>query len=249
MQEENKKLVRRGIYILPNLFTTASLFSGFMAIIWAADKQFEWSAMAILFSALMDGLDGKVARLTGTSSEFGVQYDSLADLAAFGVAPGFMVYAWMLSAYGRTGATIAFLFATCGALRLARFNVMAASGASKKFFIGLPIPAAGCTLATLVFFEPYVPDFMDVIMPGFTLMLTGLLAILMVSRVRYYSFKEYGFLKTHRYRSMVTVILIFSMIMAAPKLFGFLLLFVYLVVGLIYTFVLLPKKTHLPFTQ
>ena len=249
MQEENKRLVRRGIYILPNMFTTASLFTGFMAIIWAADGNFEWSAMAIFFSALMDGLDGKVARLTGTASEFGVQYDSLADLAAFGVAPAFMVYAWMVNVYGRTGAAIAFLFATCGALRLARFNVAAASGASKKFFIGLPIPAAGCTLASLVFFVPFLPDFMAPVIPGFCLLLTGLLGILMVSRVRYYSFKEYGFLQTHRYRSMVTAILLFSMIMSNPKLFGFLLFFAYIIVGIVYTFVLLPKKAHLPFTQ
>ena len=247
--QDDKLWVRRGIYILPNLFTTASLFTGFMALIWAADGYFEWSAMAILFSALMDGLDGKVARLTGTSSEFGVQYDSLADLVAFGVAPGFMVYAWMLEGFGRTGAAMAFLFATCGALRLARFNVAAGNGASKKFFIGLPIPAAGCTLATLVFFVPYLPDFMSVIVPGLCLLLTGLLGVLMVSRVRYYSFKEYGFLRTHRYRSMVTAILIFAMIMAEPRLFGFLLLFGYIVLGLVYTFVLLPKKAHLPFTQ
>ena len=249
MQEENKHIVRRGIYILPNLFTTASLFTGFMAIIWASEGKFEWSALAIFFSALMDGLDGKVARLTGTASEFGVQYDSLADLVAFGVAPGFVVYAWMIHAFGRTGAAMGFLFATCGALRLARFNVAAASGASKKFFIGLPIPAAGCTLAAFMFFAPYIPDFFQPIVPGFCLLLTGLLGVLMVSRVRYYSFKEYGFLKTHRYRSMVTAILLFSMIMADPKLFGFILFFTYIVVGLVYTFVLLPKKTHLPFTQ
>ncbi len=245
---EEKQLVRRGIYILPNLFTTASLFSGFMAIIWAADAKFEWSAMAILFSAIMDGLDGKVARLTGTSSEFGVQYDSLADLAAFGIAPGFMVYAWMIHIYGRTGAAVAFLFATCGALRLARFNVAAAGGASKKFFIGLPIPAAGCTLAALVFFVPYLPDLVQGAVPGFCLLLTGLLAFLMVSRVRYYSFKEYGFLRTHRYQSMVTAILLFSLIMADPRLFGFLLFFAYIIVGLVYTFILLPRKAHLPFT-
>lgn len=249
MQENSKYLVRRGIYILPNLFTTASLFTGFMSLIWASSGNFEWSAMAILFSALMDGLDGKVARLTGTASEFGVQYDSLADLVAFGVAPGFMVYAWMLGAFGRAGAAMAFLFATCGALRLARFNVAAATGASKKFFIGLPIPAAGCTLASLVFFVPYLPDFLHVVVPGFCLLLTGLLGVLMVSRVRYYSFKEYGFLRTHRYRSMVTAILLFSMIMADPRLFGFLLFLFYVIVGLVYTFVLLPKKTPLPFTQ
>ena len=244
--QQQEKPVRRGVYILPNLFTTASLFSGFMAVIWAAEGKFEWSGMAILFSALMDGLDGKVARLTGTASEFGVQYDSLADLAAFGIAPGFMIYIWLLRDFGRLGIAAAFLFAACSALRLARFNVAAASGASKKFFVGMPTPAAGCTLATFVFFQPYLPDFIQGAVPVFSLLLTILLAYLMVSRVRYYSFKEYGFLTSHRFRSMVTAILVFVLIIAAPKLLGFLICFGYLVAGLVYTYILLPRKGHLP---
>ncbi|CAK7008472.1 MAG: hypothetical protein DELT_00344 [Desulfovibrio sp.] len=247
MQE--KLPIRKGVYILPNLFTTASLFTGFMAIVWASQGEFEMSAMGILFSALMDGLDGKVARLTNSSSEFGVQYDSLADLAAFGVAPGFMIYAWMLRDFGSYGTTAAFLFATCSALRLARFNVAASGGGSKKFFTGLPTPAAGCTLATLVFFQPYLPQFMQGLVPGFSLVLTILLAFLMVSRVRYYSFKEFGFLTAHKFRSMVTAILLFTLIIAAPKVLGFLIFFGYIVAGLIYTFVLLPKKAHLPLTK
>lgn len=243
---QDKLPVHKGVYILPNLFTTASLFTGFMAIVWAAEGHFEWSAMGILFSALMDGLDGKVARLTRTASEFGVQYDSLADLAAFGVAPGFMVYFWLLRDFGRVGLAAAFLFATCSALRLARFNVASAAGASKKFFIGIPTPAAGCTLATLVFFVPHLPDFVQGVVPGFALILTTLLGFLMVSRVRYYAFKEFGFITAHRFSSMVTAILLFVLITSAPKLLGFLVFFGYIVSGLVYTFVLLPKKGHLP---
>lgn len=243
---EEKLPIHKGVYILPNLFTTASLFTGFMAIIWAAEGNFEWSALSILFSALMDGLDGKVARLTRTASEFGVQYDSLADLAAFGVAPGFMVYTWLLHDFGRFGIAAAFLFATCSALRLARFNVAAAAGASKKFFIGMPTPAAGCTLATLVLFVPYLPNFMLGVVPGFALVLTILLGFLMVSRVRYYAFKEFGFITAHKFSSMVAVVLLFVLISSAPKLLGFLLCFGYLVVGLVYTYVILPKKGHLP---
>lgn len=246
MQE---KPVPKGVYILPNLFTTASLFTGFMAVIWAAEGNYEWSAMGILFSALMDGLDGKVARLTRTASEFGVQYDSLADLAAFGVAPGFMMYIWQLKDFGRLGIAAAFLFATCSALRLARFNVAAAGGGSKKFFVGMPTPAAGCTLATFVFFRPFLPNAVLGAVPGFCLILTILLAYLMVSRVRYYSFKEYGFLTTHRFRSMVTAILLFGLIVAAPKLLGFLICFGYLVFGLVYTYILLPRKARLPLTK
>lgn len=244
MQE--KLPLRKGVYILPNLFTTASLFTGFMAAIWAWEGKFDWSAMGILFSALMDGLDGKVARLTKTASEFGVQYDSLADLAAFGVAPGFMVYVWMLKDFGTVGKTAAFLFATCSALRLARFNVAAASGASKKFFVGLPTPAAGCTLATLVLFQPYLPEFMQGAVPVFTLILTVLTAVLMVSRVRYYSFKEFGFITAHRFRSMLIAILLFTLIIMAPQIWGFLIFFGYIVAGLVYTFVMLPRKGHLP---
>lgn len=153
------KPVPRGVYILPNLFTTASLFAGFLSITMAFAGNFDDAAWAILFSALMDGLDGKVARLTGSASQFGVEYDSLADAIAFGVAPGVLAWAWQLHHFGRLGLAAAFLFAACGALRLARFNVSVAT-TSKRFFIGLPIPAGGCTFATFVLFLPHLPEFM-----------------------------------------------------------------------------------------
>lgn len=235
----------KGIYILPNLFTTASLFAGFLGLIWAAGGKIEHCAAAILFSALMDGLDGKIARLTRSASEFGVQYDSLADLVAFGITPAFMVYAWHLHAFGRMGIAAAFLFTACGALRLARFNI-STSTTPKKFFVGLPIPAAGCTLAAMVFFIPYLPGFVLQALPGFTLGLTVSLAFLMVSRVRYASFKEYGFITAHRFSSMVTAILLFVFIISAPRLLGFLIFIGYLISGPVYTFVILPRRAHLP---
>ncbi len=237
--------VHKGVYILPNLFTTASLFAGFLGIIWAASGKIEHCAAAILFSALMDGLDGKVARLTNTASEFGVQYDSLADLVAFGVTPGFMAYVWHLHSFNRLGIAAAFLFATCGALRLARFNI-STSSAPKKFFVGLPIPAAGCTLATLVLFTPYLPNFTLRALPGFVLGLTIFLGFLMVSRVRYNSFKEYGFITAHPFSSMVTAILLFVLLVSAYKLLGFLFMAGYIASGLIYTFFILPRRAHLP---
>jgi CDP-diacylglycerol--serine O-phosphatidyltransferase len=242
---ENKTPVHKGVYILPNLFTTASLFAGFLGLIWAAQGQIENCALAILFSALMDGLDGKIARLTNSASEFGVQYDSLADLVAFGVTPGFMAWSWKLHAFGRTGIAAAFLFATCGALRLARFNISTA-GSPKKFFIGLPIPAAGCALATLALFADYLPEFALRALPGFTLALTMCLGFLMVSRIRYYSFKEYGFIATHPFSSMITACLIFVLVMSAPKLLGFPIMTGYLLWGPVYTFMFLPKRAHLP---
>lgn len=243
MQE--KLSMRKGVYILPNLFTTASLFTGFLALLWAAEGKFSMSAMAILFSALMDGLDGKVARLTKTASEFGVQYDSLADLVAFGVAPGFTVYVWALSSYGNRGIAAVFLFVTCSALRLARFNVATATGGSKKFFVGIPTPAAGCSLATLVLFESYIPLSLRPTLPPFALALSVLLALLMVSRVRYYAFKDFGFLTAHKFRSMLIMVLLFVLIIIEPKLFGFLIFLGYIISGLVYTFILLPRKAHL----
>ncbi|MBP7466528.1 MAG: CDP-alcohol phosphatidyltransferase family protein, partial [Pseudoxanthomonas sp.] len=137
----------RGIYLLPNLFTTCGLFAGFYAIIAAANSQFTAAAIAVFVAAIMDGLDGRVARLTGTSSEFGVQYDSLADLVSFGLAPALVMYHWALSALkfdggtmGRVGWAVAFLYAACAALRLARFNTQVAT-VDKRWFVGLASPA------------------------------------------------------------------------------------------------------------
>lgn len=234
MEEQETTVRRKSVYILPNLFTSASLFAGFIGLIWAAQGNFEGCAIAILFSALMDGLDGKVARLTNSASEFGVQYDSLSDLVAFGVTPAFLFYVWQLEQFGRLGMTVAFLFAVCGALRLARFNISTAV-TPKKFFIGLPIPAAGCMVALLVLFLPYIPSFLMGILPYFSLGLCLVLAYLMVSTLRYASFKEYGFLKAHPFRYMVLAVALFALIASEPKAFGFLTMSAYLISGPIYT--------------
>ena len=237
------KRIHKGVYILPNLLTTASLFAGFLGLIWALDGNFDGAAMAILFAALMDGLDGKVARLTNTASEFGVQYDSLADLAAFGIAPAIILWQWHLHAFGRLGMAAAFVFAACGALRLARFNVTAnLTTAGKKFFTGLPIPAAGCTVATFILFQECIPASMLGLLPPAALLLTLLLGILMVSRIRYASFKEYGFVRAHPFSSFVTVVLLFSLIASQPRLLGFLILISYIISGLVYSFIILPRR-------
>lgn len=240
---ENKGPRHKGVYILPNMITTFSLFSGFLAILWAIAGQYNDAALAILFAALMDGLDGKVARLTNTASEFGIQYDSLADLVSFGVAPALLMWQWQLHAFGRFGIAIAFIFVACGALRLARFNVSTAV-TSKRFFIGLPIPAAGCTAVTLVFFNEFVPDGALWLVPGLALGLTLLLGILMVSRVRYFSFKEYGFLRAHPFSAMVSVLLIFALLASQPKLLGFIFATGYIIAGLAYTFIILPRRNR-----
>ena len=156
--QQGKKAPHRGVYVLPNLITSLSMFMGFLCMVWAVQGRFEAAVCAVFLSALLDGMDGKVARLTGTASEFGVQYDSLADLVAFGVAPAMLMWQWQLEAFGRWGEAAAFIYAACGALRLARFNV-STTFVSKRFFIGLPIPAGGCTLATFVLFSGMLPDF------------------------------------------------------------------------------------------
>lgn len=236
MHDPNKPFPK-GVYILPNLFTTASLFAGFFSMILAFAGRFDEAAWAILFSAVMDGMDGKVARLTGSASQFGIEYDSLADDVAFGVAPGILAYAWQLHAFGRLGLAVSFLFCGCAALRLARFNVGVGT-TSKRFFVGLPSPACACVMATFVLFMPFFPSFLEPALPVVTLILATVVPLLMVSRIRYFSFKEYGFIKRHPFRVMVSVLFILSLIFSLPRLFCFLILFIYVLSGPIYTFIL-----------
>lgn len=232
----------KSVYLLPNLLTTASMFIGFLGLIWAIQGDFASCALCILASCVFDGLDGKVARMTGTTSEFGVQLDSLADLVAFGVVPATMSYLWVLEGYGRLGLMAAFLFMACGALRLARFNVQASSSA-KNHFVGLPIPAAACTLATLVLFSEYVPaTYAQSVLPISTLVLVYVLSFFMVSTIRFYSFKELSAFKAHPFSWIVTAILVFSLVASRPKFLGFLIFLGYLISGPLYTFFLLSRR-------
>ncbi|MEZ7198343.1 CDP-diacylglycerol--serine O-phosphatidyltransferase [Pseudodesulfovibrio karagichevae] len=238
-----KKLPRhKSVYLLPNLLTTASLFVGFLGLTWAIQGDITSCALCILASCVFDGLDGKVARITNTQSEFGVQLDSLADLVAFGVVPAVMAYLWTLQDFGRLGLMAAFLFMACGALRLARFNVQAAT-TSKKHFVGLPIPAAACTLATLVLFNDYVPhEYLHSVISVGTLVLVYVLSFFMVSTIRFYSFKEISAFKAHPFSWMVTAILIFSLIASRPKVLGFVFFLGYLISGPLYTLFLLSRR-------
>ena len=240
---ETQKPVRRGVYILPNLFTTASLFAGFFAMILAVRGNIEGASLAILFSAFMDGLDGKVARLTNTASEFGVQYDSLADLVAFGVAPGFVSWIWMLKGFGNLGFGIAFLYIACTALRLARFNVNV-HVVSKKFFVGLPCPAAACSLVIFILFSTYLPNWLAARLPFLTLLVTAIMALLMVSRVRYFAFKEYGFLRAHPFRYMVLAVLLFVLILSQPIVFCFIFDVIYILSAPVYMYIILPRRSR-----
>ena len=243
MMAPEVKKPRKGVYLLPNMITTLSMFLGFLSMVWAVQGRFESACLAILLSAVMDGLDGKVARLTNTASEFGVQYDSLSDLVAFGIAPAMLMWQWELSALGRMGLAAAFIYAACGALRLARFNVSTAA-VGKRFFIGLPIPAGGCTVVTLVFCAAHFPAIMASALPYMILVLAIGVGVLMVSKVRYFSFKEYDFLRAHPIRTMLFFLLVLGTVISFPRVMGFVLCAVYIIGGIVYTFVILPRRNR-----
>ncbi|MDL2285295.1 CDP-diacylglycerol--serine O-phosphatidyltransferase [Desulfovibrio sp. OttesenSCG-928-F07] len=244
--DKQNRTPRRGVYILPNMATAGSVFVAFLGILWAVNGAYTHCALAILGSALLDGMDGKIARLTNTASDFGVQMDSLADAVAFGVTPGIMVYLWQLQRIGdQVGLAVSFLFIICGILRLARFNVMTGS-ISKKFFIGLPIPAAACALAALVLFHQLLPAKLQQYLPWVTLGLTFVLALLMVSTIRYFSFKEFGFVRERPFRWLVISILLFGVLVTRPRIFGFSFFVGYLISGPIYTLFFMHRKRTSP---
>jgi CDP-diacylglycerol---serine O-phosphatidyltransferase len=241
-----KRRKGRGIYLLPNLLTTASLFCGFYSMVATIDKKFTYACVAIFLSAVFDALDGRVARMTGSSSKFGVEYDSLADVIAFGVAPGLLVYMWALKAYGRFGWLAAFLYVTCGALRLARFNTQVDT-VQRKQFLGLPIPAAAAAVAgAILFFTEYGPLLQTkrIFMP----ILVYVLAFLMVSNVRYYSAKDLDFLRTRPFESIVAAVLLFIIILVEPEIMLFVATMGYVVSGPVMWFVrgMRGKKVAIP---
>lgn len=234
---------KKAIFLVPNMITCTSMFFGFLSMIWSMQDRFSEACLALLVSALMDGLDGKVARLTHSASEFGVQFDSLADLVAFGLAPAILVWQWQLEDLGRLGVALAFIYAACGALRLARFNVNAHVG-SKRFFVGLPIPAASCTLVCFTCFAGAFEETLPVLTLGLTAVLTVFMGLLMVSNVRYFSFKEYDIFRAHPYRVLIAFLILLSLLYSQPKIVGFLYCATYIASGLIYTFVLLPRSAN-----
>jgi CDP-diacylglycerol--serine O-phosphatidyltransferase len=243
-KERLKKMnrMRKGIYILPNLFTSASLFCGFFALLRTLQEDFYTAAIFILASGLLDGMDGKIARYTNTTSRFGVEYDSLADVIAFCVAPGILVYAWALEPFGRLGWLAAFLFVVCGALRLARFNLQS-STVESRFFSGLPTPAAAGVIATgvLVFYE--VGD-TGVSRHLTVLVVTYLLAFLMVSTFKYYGFKDIELFRRKPFRWLVIAILLLIVIVYEPEYTLFGLFFAYFISGPILSLVLFYRRRH-----
>ncbi|HEX4938822.1 MAG TPA: CDP-diacylglycerol--serine O-phosphatidyltransferase [Candidatus Kapabacteria bacterium] len=214
--EGGKKVRRRGVYLLPNLFTTGALFSGFYAIVAAMNGLFETAAIAIFISMIFDGLDGRVARMTNTQSEFGAQYDSLSDCISFGIAPALVAYAWSLSTLGKVGWMVAFVYAACAALRLARFNVQIDT-ADKRYFTGLPSPSAAAVVAGMVWLGTSLQiDGSGGVVSVAAAIITAFAAVMMVSNVRYNSFKELDFKGRVPFFVILVVVLAIAVIFSYP---------------------------------
>ena len=228
-KRNNKEKSHRGIYILPNIFTSLNLFFGFYAVIAAINGNFFAAGVAIIIGVLFDIMDGKIARATNTTSKFGLEYDSLADLISFGLAPGLLIYLWSLKPLGRIGWLAAFLFMACGALRLARFNSQA-NVISSDQFVGLPIPAgAGMAATTVLFCHKFGIE--GKINPFLILVMLYTLSFLMVSTIKYNSFKKPELLKKMNFNFLVAIILILIFIAAQPSVALFLLALAYVVSG------------------
>ncbi|MDF1578073.1 MAG: CDP-diacylglycerol--serine O-phosphatidyltransferase [Desulfurivibrionaceae bacterium] len=216
------------ICLVPSMLTTISLFSGFYAIISAINGFFFHAAVALIISAVFDGLDGRVARMTGTTSLFGKEYDSLCDLVAFGVAPAIITYLWTLVNYGRYGGLAAFLFVATTALRLARFNIQ--DSGSNKNFTGLPCPAAAGFIATTILFC----NFMGISASSMGLVMLAVvyaLSYLMVSSVPYLSFKKPEISRTRKFQGLVGMVLLIMVIASQPEVTLFVMAVLYIFSG------------------
>lgn len=232
--------VKKGIYILPNLCTTASLFCGFFAVIHAFKGEFINAAWAIMVAGVFDFLDGRVARLTHAESDFGIEYDSLVDLASFGLAPAVLMYTWGFQNFHRLGWLAAFLYFACGALRLARFNVQSNS-VEKSWFQGLPIPVAASVCASMVVFYDYV----QILSRGesyVALVTTIVLSLLMVSTIPYRSFKQVHFKKRWSFFWLVGAVGVLLVIAIEPKMTFLFLSLGYVVGGVVEELITLRKS-------
>lgn len=229
--EQPEKNPQRGIYLLPNLLTTSALFAAFYSIVAAMKGHFETAAIAILIAMIADSLDGRVARLTQTTSKFGAEYDSLSDMASFGIAPALVIYSWSLSQLGKLGWVAAFLYTAATALRLARFNTQVVD---KKYFQGLPCPAAAGLIASTIWMGVgyAIEGRMIAILLG---LLTILVAALMVSTVRYSSFKSIDFKGKVPFITIVLAVFTLAAIAWEPAEMLFILFMIYILSGPVMT--------------
>lgn len=243
-KRKTRKKKKKGIYVLPNLFTSASLFAGFFAIIASIQGRYETAAVAILVSCLFDALDGKIARFTNSTSHFGVEYDSLSDLVAFGVAPGILAFQWALEPFGRLGWLACFMYLICGALRLARFNVQKNS-TEASYFRGLPIPAAASMIASVILFSTTLEGFAGQ-RHTLLIILIYVLSFLMVSTLSYPSFKELDLRRQKPFNALVAVILVLTVVAYRPKVMVFVVMSIYVLLGPIVTLYRFRARKNLP---
>lgn len=243
MERNSQSMRRRGVYLLPNLFTTAALFAGFYAVVASMHHDFDLAAIAIFVAMVLDGLDGRVARMTNTQSEFGAEYDSMSDMVSFGIAPALVSYNWALEGLGKIGWLAAFIYTAGAALRLARFNTQIGI-ADKRFFQGLASPAAAAIVAGMVWLgndlgiNPSLPDFEQSYSPWipiFAAVLTVGAGLLMVSNFKYHSFKQFDWRGKVPFVVVLVVVLAFVIVATYPALVLFLGFLVYAASGPIVT--------------
>ncbi len=243
-QHQRVNTIKKGVYVLPSLLTTLSMLAGFYSIVATLNGEFVKAAWAILVSGIFDNLDGRVARMTHATTRFGVEYDSLSDLVAFGIAPGVLIYWWALQPLGRLGWLAGFLYVACGAIRLARFNVQI-NTVENKYFQGLPIPAAALLIATVtIFLADFEIEPRTMQIP--LLLISYLLSGLMVSTVKYNSFKDLQLARRKPFNALIIVVLLIFFVVAAPHIMFFALCFAYVLSGpTTYIFhVLIKSKTR-----
>lgn len=213
------------IYLLPSMITLSSMFCGFYAMVQAIAGDFYHAGLAVLFSMILDSLDGRVARLTNTSSPFGAELDSLADMVAFGAAPAMIVFNWGLHSLGKTGWLVAFVYCACAGLRLARFNVMT-DVIDKRYFHGMPSPSAAALVVGFVYLSAeYQLHSTLMIISG--LIITLIAGLSMVSNIKFYSFKEFHFYQTTRFRAILMFLAFLVLLFYYPEevLYGFFIIY------------------------
>jgi CDP-diacylglycerol--serine O-phosphatidyltransferase len=228
--ERRRERFRRGVYLLPSLFTLANMFCGYACVVYAMRGEYETAAPFIGFAIVLDMLDGRIARLTGASSEFGVEFDSLADIISFGMAPAILVFSWGLYPLGRWGWAAGFIYVTAAAMRLARFNLQSAKE-DKRFFVGMPSPAAAALPAATVFMYPGGLSTPHEALPAMAIVLVP--AFLMVSTIRFRSFKTIDLQARRSYSVLLLIALGIAMIVAQPRVMLLAMAYAYLASGLV----------------
>jgi len=208
-----RRRFRRGVYLLPSMFTLANMFCGYACVVFAMQGKYETAAPFVAFAVMLDALDGRIARLTGTTSAFGLEFDSLADVISFGIAPAILTFAWGLAPLGRLGWAAGFIFVTAGAIRLARFNIQTST--DKRYFVGMPIPAAAGVPASTVFVFPTPLQDYQTALPALALVIVP--AILMVSTIRFRSFKTIDLQARRSYTILLVLALILVAIATHPR--------------------------------